>query len=65
MASKIIEKAKDALGGSKGDVKVAGTKVHSTGYGLMGLTWRPKPQPAEDSFAAMSEWTVDYPTYRY
>ncbi|KAK4986313.1 hypothetical protein LTR66_007905 [Elasticomyces elasticus] len=28
-------------------------EVGSTGYGLMGLTWRPQPQPQEKSFAAM------------
>lgn len=28
--------------------------VGPIGYGLMGLTWRPNPQPAEDSYKAMS-----------
>lgn len=28
--------------------------VGPIGYGLMGLTWRPEPQPAEESFKAMS-----------
>ncbi|KAJ9609768.1 hypothetical protein H2200_006096 [Cladophialophora chaetospira] len=32
---------------------LVGKPIGSIGYGLMGLTWRPKPQPAEDSFKAM------------
>ena len=34
--------------------KLVGKPVGSIGYGLMGLTWRPNPQPASDSFKAMS-----------
>jgi len=35
----IVDKTKSALGVDKGtDIKLAGSKVHSTGYGLMGLT---------------------------
>jgi pyridoxine 4-dehydrogenase len=34
-------------------IQLVGKSVGSIGYGLMGLTWRPKPQPAEDSFKAM------------
>ncbi len=34
-------------------VKLVGKPIGSIGYGLMGLTWRPKPQPAEDSYKAM------------
>jgi pyridoxine 4-dehydrogenase len=30
-----------------------GKKIGTTGYGLMGLTWRPKPQPIEKSIAVM------------
>lgn len=33
--------------------QLVGKEVGSTGYGLMGLTWRPKPQPKEASFKAM------------
>jgi pyridoxine 4-dehydrogenase len=33
--------------------QLAGKSIGSIGYGLMGLTWRPKPQPAEDSIKAM------------
>src|SRR4051812_19941822 len=28
--------------------------VGPIGFGLMGLTWRPNPQPAEESYKAMS-----------
>ena len=56
MASSIIDKAKSALGVKKGDdIIVAGEKVHSTGYGLMGLTWRAKPPSQEQSFEAMRQ----------
>lgn len=40
---------------SGGDIKIAGQKVHGTGYGLMGLTWRSNPPPQEQAFAAMSK----------
>ena len=53
MASKIVDKAKDALGMNKTDLKVAGEKIHSTGFGLMGLTWRQNPPSQEQSFGAM------------
>jgi len=33
---------------------LASKPVGPIGYGLMGLTWRPSPQPVEESFAAMS-----------
>ena len=57
MASSIIDKTKSALGMSS-DTKsstltVAGSKVHSTGFGLMGLTWRAEPPSQEQSFTAM------------
>ena len=53
MAS-VIDKTKSALGMDKGnDIKVAGEKVHSTGFGLMGLTWRAEPPSQEQSFSAM------------
>ncbi len=52
MAS-IIDKTKHALGMDKMNIKLAGEKVHSTGFGLMGLTWRANPPPQEQSFAAM------------
>lgn len=55
MASKIIDKTKSALGMSGGhDIKLAGKKVHSTGYGLMGLTaFYGDPTPQEQAFSAM------------
>ncbi|CAK4031663.1 Hypothetical predicted protein [Lecanosticta acicola] len=55
MASKMVEKAKDALhmNNTKDDIRIAGKKVHHTGYGLMGLTWRANPPPAEQSYEAM------------
>ncbi|EXJ68206.1 pyridoxine 4-dehydrogenase [Cladophialophora psammophila CBS 110553] len=34
-------------------VKILGKPVGPIGYGLMGLTWRPAPQPVSDSFKAM------------
>lgn len=34
-------------------VQLLGKEVGSTGYGLMGLTWRNNPQSEEDSFKAM------------
>ncbi|KAE9978742.1 hypothetical protein EG328_001340 [Venturia inaequalis] len=33
--------------------KLGGKTIGATGYGLMGLTWRPNPQPLEDSIAVM------------
>lgn len=58
MASKVVEKAKDALDmNKKGEIKIAGKKIHHTGYGLMGLTWRASPPPAEQSYEAMSTST--------
>lgn len=54
MASNIIDKTKHALHFNKeGDIKIAGRKVHGTGYGLMGLTWRPQPPSQEQAFTAM------------
>ncbi|ETI22228.1 hypothetical protein G647_06301 [Cladophialophora carrionii CBS 160.54] len=35
------------------NIKLVGKPIGPVGYGLMGLTWRPNPQPAEDSFKAM------------
>jgi pyridoxine 4-dehydrogenase len=52
--SGIIDKAKDALNMNKDDVTIAGRKIHGTGYGLMGLTWRAEPPSQEQSFEAMS-----------
>lgn len=34
-------------------VEIAGKKVGSTGFGLMGMTWRQNPQPFEESFKTM------------
>ena len=55
MAAKIIDKTKSALGlGHKHDITIAGRKVHSTGYGLMGLTaFYGDPTPQDQAFAAM------------
>lgn len=33
--------------------QILGQEIGSTGYGLMGLTWRPNPAPEEQAFAAM------------
>jgi pyridoxine 4-dehydrogenase len=52
--SGIIDKAKDALNLNKNDVTINGQKIHGTGYGLMGLTWRAEPPSQEQSFEAMS-----------
>jgi len=51
--SHIIEKVKDAVGLGHDTVEMAGRKVHTTGYGLMGLTWKAQPQPAAESIATM------------
>ena len=51
MASTIIDKTRSALG--MNDPKLVGEKVGSTGYGLMGLTWRAEPPSQEQSFKAM------------
>jgi pyridoxine 4-dehydrogenase len=32
---------------------LVGKKVGTTGFGLMGLSWRPKPQPVEESIKVM------------
>ncbi|KAF4306941.1 Aldo/keto reductase [Botryosphaeria dothidea] len=34
-------------------VEITGKKVGTTGFGLMGMTWRANPQPFETSFKAM------------
>lgn len=52
--AQIIEKAKSALGQHSGkSYTLVGDKVGSTGYGLMGLTWRADPQPASESIKTM------------
>ena len=52
MAS-IISKTKSALGMDKTSLPGINPKVGSTGYGLMGLTWRADPPSQEQSFGAM------------
>ena len=52
-AGQIVDKAKDAVG-MKG-ISIAGHNVGTTGYGLMGLTWRPEPPSQEQAFAAMKQ----------
>jgi len=50
----IIEKAKDALTQHNGKTyTLAGSPVGSTGFGMMGLTWRPNPVSQDQAFAAM------------
>jgi len=51
----IIDSVKKAVGLSEASntYTVAGSKVHSTGYGLMGLTWRANPPPQSQAFEAM------------
>ena len=50
----VIDKAKDALTQHNGKTyTLAGSPVGSTGFGLMGLTWRPNPVSQDQAFAAM------------
>jgi pyridoxine 4-dehydrogenase len=50
----IIDKAKEALGQHNGkSYTLAGEPVGSTGFGLMGLTWRPNPVSQSQAFDAM------------
>jgi pyridoxine 4-dehydrogenase len=50
----IIDKAKEALGQHNGkSYTLAGEPVGSTGFGLMGLTWRANPVSQDQAFAAM------------
>ncbi|KAF2266562.1 Aldo/keto reductase [Lojkania enalia] len=37
----------------KNDLELVGQPIGSTGYGLMGLTWRASPPPQEQAFLAM------------
>lgn len=54
MAS-IIDKAKAAIGAgsTKSQITIADQPIHTTGYGLMGLTWRKSPPSQEQAFSAM------------
>jgi pyridoxine 4-dehydrogenase len=53
MAS-IVDKAKEVLGQHNGKTyTLAGSPVGSTGFGLMGLTWRPNPVSQSQAFDAM------------
>jgi len=55
MAS-IIDKTKAALGmNTQNQVTLLDHQVGSTGYGLMGLTWRANPPPQDQAFSAMKE----------
>lgn len=59
--AQVVEKAKDAMHLNKNkDIKIAGLPVHSTGYGLMGLTWRANPPPQEQAFEAMSMFSTRF-----
>jgi len=51
----MIEKTKAALGMDSSEITLTGHKIHSTGYGLMGLTWRANPPSQDQAFAAMKE----------
>lgn len=55
MASNILDKAKEAMNlkSSGSTTEIAGHRVHHTGYGLMGLTWRKEPPSQSQSFVAM------------
>lgn len=53
MASSIIDKTKSALGMDKTSIIMTGHKIHDTGFGLMGMTWRADPPSQEQSFSAM------------
>ncbi|TKA28707.1 hypothetical protein B0A50_03035 [Salinomyces thailandicus] len=54
MAS-VIDMAKSALGKNRDQLTMTGQKIGSTGYGLMGLTWRANPPPQDQAFDAMKE----------
>lgn len=50
----IIDKAKEVLAQHNGKTyTLAGSHVGTTGFGLMGLTWRPNPAPQSQCFDAM------------
>ncbi|KAK4540546.1 hypothetical protein LTR36_009076 [Oleoguttula mirabilis] len=50
----LLTAAQSALGLNKDQLTMTGHPLHSTtGYGLMGLTWRAHPPPQEQAFAAM------------
>nr|POE71345.1 pyridoxal reductase [Quercus suber] len=50
----IIDQAKSAMGLKSSGISLAGVPLQrSTGYGLMGLTWRANPPSQEQAFAAM------------
>ncbi|KAF2214769.1 hypothetical protein CERZMDRAFT_66017 [Cercospora zeae-maydis SCOH1-5] len=51
--SAIVNKTKEVLHREETDIKIAGSKIHGIGYGLMGLTWRKNPPTQEQAFAAM------------
>ena len=51
--SNTIDRAKAALGLKNNKIELAGEKIHDTGFGLMGLTWRANPPSQEQSFEAM------------
>lgn len=56
MAQQVLDKTKSALGLKHHEATLAGHKVGSTGFGLMGFTWRgPRNPPQEQAFAAMKE----------
>ena len=54
MATNLLDKAKALVTRSSSDeITLTGQKIHTTGYGLMGLTWRASPPPQPQAFAAM------------
>ncbi|QIX02102.1 hypothetical protein AMS68_007619 [Peltaster fructicola] len=54
MAQQILNSAKSALGlDGKKTYTLAGESVGSTGFGLMGMTWRPNPQDRSKSIETM------------
>lgn len=55
MASKILDQAKATLGvSSSSGITLTNTALQSsTGFGLMGLTWRANPPPQAQAFGAM------------
>ena len=55
MATQLLDKAKALVGQGthKSDLTLVSQKIHTTGYGLMGLTWRASPPPQPQAFSAM------------
>ncbi|KAL9536271.1 Pyridoxal reductase [Sphaerulina musiva] len=53
MSSSSAKGSSSSSNNTKQNVKLANIPIHDTGYGLMGLTWRPNPVSQSQAFAAM------------